>query len=40
MAEALGFEPPLLVERGGDDLLPLEEPEGDAPPETPGGSVH
>jgi segregation and condensation protein B len=41
MAEALGFEPPLLVERTpSEDLLPLEEPDPDAPPETPGGSVH
>ena len=41
MAEALGFEPPLLVERTpSEDLLPLEEPDPDAPPETPGGLVH
>ena len=41
MAEAFGFEPPLLVERTpADDVLPLEEPDPDAPPETPGGSVH
>ena len=41
MAEALGFEPPLLVERTpSEDLLPLEEPDPDAPPETPSGSVH
>ena len=41
MAEALGFEPPLLVERTPrEDLLPLEEPDPDAPPETPSGSVH
>ena len=41
MAEALGFEPPLLVERTpSEDLLPLEEPDPEAPPETPSGSVH
>src|SRR6266513_3890582 len=41
MAEALGFEPPLLVERTpSEDLLPLEEPDSEAPPETPSGSVH
>ena len=41
MAEALGFEPPLLVERTpSEDLLPLEEPDPDAPPQTPSGSVH
>jgi segregation and condensation protein B len=41
MAEALGFEPPLLVERApAEDLLPLEEPDLEAPPETPSGSVH
>ena len=41
MAEALGFEPPLLVEQmPSEDLLPLEEPDPDAPPETPGGLVH
>src|SRR5438477_12117186 len=35
MAEALGFEPPLLVERTPrEDLLPLEEPDPEAPPET------
>ncbi len=32
MAEALGFEPPLLVEHlPADDLLPLSEPDEDAP---------
>jgi segregation and condensation protein B len=41
MAEALGFEPPLLVERTpSEDLLPLEEPDPEAPPGTPSGSVH
>jgi segregation and condensation protein B len=41
MAEALGFEPPLLVERTpSEELLPLEEPDPEAPPETPSGSVH
>ena len=43
MAEALGFEPPaLLVERTpAEELLPLDEPENDAPPdESPSGAVH
>ena len=43
MAEALGLEAaPLLVERTpAEELLPLEEPDPEAPPdETPGGSVH
>jgi segregation and condensation protein B len=41
MAEAFGFEPPLLVEQTpSEDLLPLEEPDPDAPPQTPSGSVH
>ena len=43
MAEALGFEPPaLLVEQTPrEDMLPLEEPERDEPPEEePSGSVH
>jgi segregation and condensation protein B len=41
MAEALGFEPPLLVEgTPSEDLLPLEEPDPEAPPDTPSGSVH
>jgi segregation and condensation protein B len=41
MAEALGFEPPLLVERTPlEELLPLEEPDPDAPPDVPSGSVH
>ena len=34
MAEALGFEPPLLVEQTpSEEALPLEEPEGDEPPQ-------
>jgi segregation and condensation protein B len=47
MAEALGFEPPLLVEQRGDDgLLPLDGPEPEEPAleeppdDTPSGSVH
>ena len=41
MAEALGFEPPLLVEQvPSEDMLPLEEPDPEGSPETPGGSVH
>jgi len=43
MVEALGFEPPaLLVEQTPrEDMLPLEEPERDEPPEEePSGSVH
>jgi len=45
MAEALGFESPLLVEQTpGEEALPLEEPEdveGDDPQEEePSGSVH
>jgi segregation and condensation protein B len=42
MAEALGFEAPILVERTpNEDLLPLEEPETDSPPDKePSGSVH
>jgi segregation and condensation protein B len=42
MADALGFQPPLLVEQTpGEDRLPLEEPEAGAPPdESPGGAVH
>ena len=42
MAEALGLDAPILVERSpSDEMLPLEEPEGDdeAPGEEP-GSVH
>ena len=43
MVEALGFEPPaLLVEQAPrEEMLPLEEPESDEPPENePSGSVH
>ena len=43
MVEALGFEPPaLLVERTPrEEMLPLEEPERDEPPEDePSGPVH
>jgi segregation and condensation protein B len=44
MAEAFGFEPPLLVERTpSDDLLPLDEPgPGDETPPTDdsSGSIH
>ena len=43
MAAALGFEPPaLLVEQSAiEEMLPLEEPEGDEPhSDEPGGSVH
>jgi segregation and condensation protein B len=44
MAEAFGFEPPLLVERTPpDELLPLDEPPatGDLPPtDDTGGSIH
>src|ERR1700724_413435 len=42
MAEALGFEAPILVERTPtEDLLPLDEPDTEVPPgEDPGGSVH
>jgi segregation and condensation protein B len=47
MAEALGLDAPILVERmPPEDLLPLEEPEEpgdddhDAPPDTSSGSVH
>ena len=43
MAEALGIEAPLLVERPlADDQLPLEEPEADIEADdesTPGGST-
>src|SRR5882672_7100532 len=40
MAEALGLEAPILVERTpGDELLPLEEPDPDEEGD-PGGSVH
>jgi segregation and condensation protein B len=42
MAEALGIEPPLLVERTPtEEMLPLEEPDSDTPPRgEPSGSVH
>jgi segregation and condensation protein B len=43
MVEALGFEPPaLLVEQTPrEEMLPLEEPDSDEPPENePSGSVH
>ncbi len=41
MAEALGFEAPILVERApSEDLLPLEEPDEEPPDDEPGGSVH
>jgi segregation and condensation protein B len=47
MAEALGLDAPILVERmPPEELLPLEEPEEpgdddhDAPPDTSSGSVH
>jgi len=40
MAEALGLDAPLLVERTPpEDLLPLEEPDPE-PPADPGGTVH
>jgi segregation and condensation protein B len=42
MAEALGFEAPILVERApNEDLLPLDEPDTELPPDDePSGSVH
>jgi segregation and condensation protein B len=41
MAEALGFEPPALVERTpSEELLPLDEPEAEAARKEPSGSVH
>jgi segregation and condensation protein B len=42
MAEALGFEPPaMLVEQTpSEDMLPLEEPDGDDPQNGSAGSVH
>ena len=43
MAEALGFDVPLLVEQTpSEDSLPLEEPEsdGDSSGNEPGGSIH
>ena len=44
MAEALGFDVPLLVEQTpGEDTLPLEEPDlelDDDTPDEPDGQVH
>lgn len=42
MAEALGFESPILIERApSEELLPLDEPDTELPPgEEPSGSVH
>jgi segregation and condensation protein B len=49
MAEALGLEAPILVERATpEELLPLEEPDGQedgdeggqTPPGSPGGAIH
>ncbi len=41
MAEALGFEAPILVEQApSDELLPLEEPDEEPPDEGSSGSVH
>jgi segregation and condensation protein B len=41
MAEALGFEPPALVERTpSEELLPLEEPDAEEKSKEPSGSVH
>jgi segregation and condensation protein B len=43
MAEALGLDAPILVERQpAEEMLPLEEPEAedDEPPADPSGSVH
>jgi segregation and condensation protein B len=43
MAEALGLDAPLLVERPTpEDMLPVEEPDSETPPlsDEPGGSVH
>jgi segregation and condensation protein B len=42
MAEALGFDAPILVEQTpAEDMLPLEEPDADVPPDDePSGSVH
>ena len=40
MAEALGFDAPILVERApSEDLLPLEEPDEEGE-QDPGESVH
>src|SRR5947199_7391134 len=43
MAEALGFEAPLLIEQSpSEELLPLEEPDPESEPEDdePAGSIH
>ena len=41
MAEALGFEAPILVEQApSEEQLPLEEPDEEPPDEGPSGSVH
>ncbi|HEV3063033.1 MAG TPA: SMC-Scp complex subunit ScpB [Vicinamibacterales bacterium] len=43
MAEALGLDAPLLVERTTtEDMLPADEPDGETPPlsDEPGGSIH
>jgi hypothetical protein len=44
LAEALGFETPILVEQTPtEEMLPLEEPDADEdepPADDPGGSVH
>ena len=42
MAEALGLEAPILIERTpSEEMLPLEEPDTEMPPdEEPSGSVH
>ena len=41
MAEALGLDAPLLVEKAPpEEMLPLDEPDEDTPPETPSGSIH
>jgi hypothetical protein len=43
MAEALGLDAPLLVERPtAEDVLPADEPDTEMPPPSgePGGSIH
>ncbi|HWF85141.1 MAG TPA: hypothetical protein VG222_09850, partial [Vicinamibacterales bacterium] len=41
MAEALGFEAPILVERApSEEQLPLEEPDEEPSDEGSSGSVH
>ena len=41
MAEALGFEPPLLIEQSpSEEMLPLDEPDPDADSAEHPGSVH